>query len=630
MKKIVLTGILMLTFGFIAIPQGLAADDNGEKIFYENRDDIPAEYRWSLDDIFSSVDEFNATFDKTEKMLEEVSDYEGKIGESAEMLAKGLDLQFAIWENFSELQVYAGQNRDTDTRVAEANELYNRVNSLGAQIGQALSFFEPEISAIDAKKLKKFMKDKEVKKYEHVIDNIVRMKPHIRSSEVEDVLASASLLSRAPYEAYSSMVYADVKWPTIIGEDGEETKVTPALYYSFVSNQDRRIRRDAALALFGTYSDYAQTFAATYGGHVQRDILFARNRNYESSIEMALNQVNVPVVVVETLVNTVHENREMVHRYASLRKEVMELDEFHVYDLYVSLVPDGDKKITYEEGMDIAMDFWRSTLGEEYASVAKRSFDERWVDVYASEGKRGGAYSWGSYRSHPYLLLNWAGTMEDVFTLVHEMGHSVHTYLANENQPYHYSEYSLFVAEVASVASEALFMDYMLQKTDDPTERLFLLNMYLNNITGTFLRQIFFHEFEANAHAMGEAGEPMTKESLGNMYADLWKDYYGPELVLDEEFYAGWSRIPHFYRTFYVWVYATSFAAGEAIAQRFRDGDDSAVQDYLDLLKKGGSVYPMDALKATGVDLTNPKVIRTVMKRYDETLTEMERLLLKQ
>ncbi len=599
-----------------------------EKIYYENREEIPNEYRWNLEDIFPSPQAFEETYSKTTELITMIGNFKGKLNQSAEMLAEALNLKFQILRDYEELQVYSGQYEDIDTRNQVTKDLYTRVNNLSAAIDEALAFIEPEISSMNDKTLQNFMKNKTLKTFNHYLENLLRMKPHIRNGEIEEVLASASLMSSAPQEAYSNMVYADIEWPTITGEDGQPAKIIPALYYTYVASQNRNVRKEAALALFKIYTQYANTFAATYGGHVQRDIFFAKNRLYDRSIDMALDKENVPYSVIEILLNTVHENFPLIHRYAALRKKVLGLDEFHVYDLYVSLVPEGDKKITYEEGKQMAVDFWRDIYGVEYVEVATKAFSERWIDVYASEGKRGGAYSWGSYNSHPYLLLNWGGTMEDVFTLVHEMGHSIHSYMTNKNQPYHYSEYSLFVAEVAAVASEALFLDYTLKKTTDPTERLFLLNMYMNNITGTFLRQIFFNEFELKAHEMAERGESLTKQSLGDAYAKLWKDYYGPELVLDEEFHAGWSRIPHFYRTFYVWVYASSFAAGEAIAERFREGDQSAVKDYLNFLKLGDSVYPMEALKQAGVDITDPTVIRTVMKRYEETLNQMEKLLL--
>ncbi len=599
-----------------------------EVLFYNSRNDVPEKYQWNIYDIYENDAAWEEAFKMLEKMIPEMDKYKGKLGESAATLADALDWQYEMLELMYELEVYVSQMRDVDTRNAKANEMYSRYNGLNARISEAVAFVDPEIATIPEKTLKVYMKDERLQTYNHLLDNIIRSKPHIRSTEVEEALASGGLVQDASREAYTAMVYSDIQWPQIRNADGDLETVSPALYYSFVSNKDRDTRRRAALALFGAYTDYANTFAATYNGSVQKDIWLARVHKFDTALEAKLFDINVPTKVIETLLSTVHENTDKVARYVDLRKKVLGIGDFHVYDLYVGMTPEVDDAMTYEEATKLALDFWKETFGEEYYTIAKQALEEKWVDVYASSGKRGGAYSWGTYRSHPYLLLNWGGTLEDAFTLVHEMGHSMHTYYTNQNQPFHYSDYSLFVAEVAAVGAEALFIDYMLEHETDPGRRLLLLNQRMQNITGTFLRQIFFHEFEQRAHEMAEAGEALTQGSLGELYADLWTSYYGPELVLDDEFYAGWSRIPHFYRTYYVWVYATSYAAGEAIAQRVRSGDRGAVQDYLNFLKLGNSVYPIDALKVAGVDMTDADVIRNVMNQYEKTLEEMEPLLL--
>ena len=385
-----------------------------------------------------------------------------------------------------------------------------------------------------------------------------------------------------------------------------------------MTSQNRDVRRDAALALHETYGQYGNTFAATLGGNIQRDLWISRARGYESVLEMALDSTDVPVEVIETLVSTVHDNIDKIHSYAALRKELLGIDELHPYDLAVNLIPGIEKTYTFEQGWELALEFWRETFGEEFAGVAERALRERWVDVYSTAGKRPGAYSWGTYNSHPYLLLNWSGKLDGVSTLVHEMGHAVHRYFADTTQPFHYSNYSLFVAEVASVASESLFLEWMFERSTDADERKLLLNQAMNNISGAFVTQIFFHEWEATAHDMAQRGEPLTKEALDSVYKELFEQYYGPDLVVDDAYSAGWSRISHFYRTYYVWVYATSYAAGESIAQRFRNGDKTAVDDYLAMLHLGGSVYPMDALKRAGVDMSDPSVIRAVMDRYGQ------------
>jgi len=601
-----------------------------EKLFYDTREEIPVEYRWNLEIIFPDIEAWEAAYESIEARIPELEAFKGRLGESADVLLAAYELQYDIGKTFEDLIVYAFQWQSTDTRDATANTYVGRAQALGARLSEAAAFFDPEIVQIPDSTMAKFLEDPRLATYEHVLDNLLRTKTHVRSQEVEEVLAGSSLLQAAPGQSYGFLTNADIEWPTIQDENGEDKKVIPALYYSLLQSQDRRVRRDAALALFGTYDKYGNTFSGTYGGLVHKDVWMAKTRRYPSTLDMVLVQTNVPSSVVETLVSTVHDNLDAVHQYIELRTKVLGLEDFHIYDLYVSMVPAGETAYTYDEGWALAMEFWKETFGEEYAAVAERGHNERWIDVYPNTGKRGGAYSAGSYNSVPYLFLNWDGTFEAVSTLVHEMGHSVHSYLAAENQPYHDADYSLFVAEVASVASESLFFEWMLDRTEDPTERLALLNFRMNSIVGTFLRQIFFHEFEHAAHVMAEEGNPLTKESLGNAWGDLWLEYYGDKVTLDDEFKGGWARIPHFYRTYYVWVYATSFAAGEAIAGRFRAGDETAVSDYLEALKLGGSVYPMDALKRAGVDMNDPTVIRAVMDNFRKILAEMDEILVKE
>jgi oligoendopeptidase F len=601
-----------------------------EQLFFENRSDIPIQYQWNLGDIFPNVEAWDAAYAAVESRIPELAAAKGHLGESVDTFLAAVNLQIELGKTLEDVFVYASQWQNTDTRDAAANAAVGKARALLAAFGEATAYFEPEVVQIPDATMAGFLADPRMKEFGHFIDNILRTKAHTRSLEVEQVLAESSLLRSAPQQIYGFLTDADIDWPTIKDENGEDKKVIPGLYYSFMASQDRRVRKDAALALFGTYDSYGNTYSGTYAGLIQKDVWMAKVRHYPDTLDMVLDQVNVPSSVVDTLVSTVHDNLDVVHQYVELRKKVLGLDDFHIYDLYVSMVPEGDATYTFDEGWALAMQFWTETLGPEYAAVAARGLAERWIDVYPNTGKRGGAYSWGTYNSHPYLFLNWGGTLEDVFTLVHEMGHSVHRYLATANQPYQDSDYTLFVAEVASVGSEAMFFEWMLNRTTDPQQRLALLNLRLNNIVGTFLRQIFFHEFERAAHQAGQAGQPLTKEAFGKIWGDLWLEYYGKGATLDPEFKSGWARIPHFYRTYYVWVYATSFAAGEAIASRFRAGDPTAVDDYLETLKLGGSVYPMDALKRAGVDMNDPQVIRAVMDSFRKILGEMEEILVKE
>ena len=602
-----------------------AAEEAKERLYYDTRDEIAEADRWDLTPIFSDRKTWEKAIAEVEPMMASLAEHQGRLGQSPEALAAALADTFSASQLLEDIYVYAHQGLNTNTADPESGELAGIARGLASRLQEAAAFVDPEISQFSEEQLAEYLDHPEIAPYRHYIDNVVRSRDHLLSPEIEEILAGSSLSGSGHQQAFSALENTGIEWPTIVDEEGEEVKVAPGQYIRFVGSDDRRVRREASLAMFSAYSQFANTFAATYGGSVQRAVWMARTRGYNSTLEMALDGVNVPPEVVDRLVDTVNDNIEQVHSYAALRKEIQGLDELHIYDLYANLLPGIDKKYTFGEGWDLAMEFWQETFGEEYAAVAKRARDERWIDVYTNEGKRPGAYSWGTYNSHPYLFLNWAGSLDSVSTLVHEMGHSIHSYMADQAQPYHDASYSLFVAEVASVASESLFLEWMFQRSTDPDERKLLLNQAMNNVTGTFLRQVFFHQWEATAHAMAEAGDPMTKESLGTAYGDLWQNYYGDDLVVDPEYQAGWARVSHFYRNFYVWVYATSYAAGEAIAERFRSGDTTAVDDYLSMLRLGGSVYPMDALKRAGVDMTDPEVIRSVMDRYGELQQQLAR-----
>jgi len=614
----------------ILSPAGTAWAEDGEKLYYESRDEISTEYRWDLDAIFSSMEEWEKAAEALASAAPELESYKGRLAENPELLAEGLQAQFDLYRQVEDVYVYANELLHTNTADATANEASGRAQALYGAVQEAAAYIDPEIAQIPDERLAELLGDSVMTSYQHYIDNVVRTKEHILSPEIEKILAASSVSGSAYQQAFSQLQDASIEWPTITDADGEEQTVVPGQYIRFVTDENREIRRESSFALFNTYDQYANTFAATLGGSIQRNVWLSRTRGYDSSLEMVLDGSNVPRAVVDTLVGAVRDNIEEIQGYAGLRKRLLKLEDLHIYDMYVNLLPGIDKTYTYDEGWDLAMEFWTETFGKEYAEVAEKANSERWVDVYSNQGKRPGAYSWGTYNSHPYLFLNWNGKLDAVSTLVHEMGHSIHQYLANENQPYHDADYSLFVAEVASVASESLFMEWMFQRSTDPDERKLLLNQSMNDITGTFVRQIFFHEWEHVAHEMAESGEPLTKETLGEAYGDLWQTYYGPDLVVDDPYKAGWARISHYYRNYYVWVYATSFAAGEAIATRFRDGDEGAVEDYLAMLKLGGSVYPMDAVARSGVDMNDPEVIRSVMDRYGELQKRLDKEMVSQ
>lgn len=600
----------------IALPLASLAGSAEEVLYFEDRADIPRQYTWDLGLYFSDAESWDKSFAKLDAMLPVAEKYRGKVGESPKTLAAALEAMFALDKVIGPLYVNGHQKMHLNREDKLGADQSGRIIAMNTKISAALSFINPEIAALPDKKVAKFRKAKELQPYLHYLDNIWRLKAHSRSAEVEEVIAGSSLPGAGHVNAYEGLNAGDIKWPTIKDENGEDAVVSPGQFGRLRGSTDRPTRKRAWEAHMETVGQYRNTYAATMGSKIQRDVWLARVYGYPSAVEAALSSTNVPPDVMETLIGSVHDNIDKVRDYNDMRRRVLGLEDYQPWDGQVSLLPDGGKTYTFEEAWALAMDFWRETFGDEFADIAQEALDNRWVDVYSNEGKRGGAYSWGTYRAPYYLLLNWGGKFDDVSTLVHEMGHSVHGVLAGRNQSYHDAGTDIFLAEVGSVASQSLFGEWMLNRTKDPEQRKQLIDHALKSIRGTFVTQIFFHEWEARVHAMAEAGDALTADSMGEVYADLNELYAGDTVEAHELSAGGWARISHFFRNFYVWKYATSFAAGEALAARFRSGDKSAAQDYINMLKMGGSQYPLDVLKAGGVDMTDPAVIRAVMDRF--------------
>jgi oligoendopeptidase F len=462
--------------------------------------------------------------------------------------------------------------------------------------------------------------------YEHYLDELLRQKEHTLSAQEEAILAQVAELANAPSEIFTMINNADMKFPEIIDEDGEVKELTHGRYIRFLESRERRVRQDAFKAMYETFKKQKNTLAATLNANVKKDIFYARVRRYPSVLEAALDKDNIPVSVYTNLIETIHEALPVFQRYLSLRKKVLGLDELHMYDLYVPLIE--DRQITY--GYEVATRLVRDSLkpmGEEYLAVVDQAFNNRWIDVYENVGKRSGAYSSGTYGTPPYMLLNYQGNLNDVYTLTHELGHSVHSYFSRESQPYIYSDYTIFVAEVASTLNEALLTHYFLEKTDDPTQRMVILNHYLESFRGTVFRQTMFAEFEKMIHEKAEAGEALTADRLNEWYYELNRTYFGPDVVIDEDIALEWARIPHFYYNFYVYKYATGFAAATALSQQIIHEGEAAVERYLSFLKSGGSDYPLELLKKAGVDMTSPEPVRQALKVFERTLSELEQLL---
>ncbi|AGE21306.1 MULTISPECIES: oligoendopeptidase F [Geobacillus] len=591
------------------------------------RSEIPVEETWRLEDIFPTDDAWEEEFKQVKAMIPKLGEYKGRLGESPEVLYEALKCQDDVSMRLGKLYTYAHMRYDQDTTNSFYQGLDARAKSLYSEASSAMAFIVPEILAIDEAVLRSFLEQYEpLRLYAHALDEITRQRPHVLSAEEEAILAQAAEVMQATSDTFSALNNADLTFPTIIDENGEEVEVTHGRFIRFLESTDRRVRRDAFYAVYHTYEKFQNTFANTLAGTVKKDNFFARIRRYRSAREAALDANNIPESVYDNLIATIHEHLPLLHRYVRLRKRVLGLDELHMYDLYTPLVQEVKMEVTYEEAKQYMLE-GLAPLGEEYVAIVKEGLDNRWVDVRENKGKRSGAYSSGAYGTHPYILLNWQDNVNNLFTLVHEFGHSVHSYYTRKTQPYPYAHYSIFVAEVASTCNEALLNDYLLKTIDDEKKRLYLLNHYLEGFRGTVFRQTMFAEFEHLIHLKAQQGEALTAETLTSLYYDLNKTYFGDDIVVDKEIGLEWARIPHFYYNYYVYQYATGFSAATALSKQILEEGEPAVRRYIDFLKAGSSDYPIEVLKKAGVDMTSAEPIRQACQVFAEKLDEMERLL---
>lgn len=591
------------------------------------RNEIPIEETWRLEDIFPSDEAWEQEFQEVKKMLPQLADYQGRLGESADVFYEALQYQDHLSLRLDKLYTYAHMRYDQDTTNSFYQSLNDRIKGLYSEASSAMAFIVPEILAIDEAKVKSFLKEKEeLKLYEHALDEINRQRPHVLSAKEEALLAQAAEVMASSSNTFGMLNNADLKFPAIIDENGEEVEVTHGRYIRFLESEDRRVRRDAFKAVYKTYGKYKNTFASTLSGAVKKDNFFARVRQYQSARQAALSSNNIPESVYDNLVETVNKNLDLLHRYVRLRKKALGLEELHMYDLYTPLVKNVKMEVTYEEAKQYLLK-GLAPLGEEYVSIVKEGLENRWVDVRENVGKRSGAYSSGAYGTNPYILLNWQDNVNNLFTLAHEFGHSVHSYYTRKTQPYPYGSYSIFVAEVASTCNEALLNDYLLKTIEEEDKRLYLLNHYLEGFRGTVFRQTMFAEFEHMVHVKAQQGEALTAESLTSMYYELNKKYFGSDVVVDEEIGLEWARIPHFYYNYYVYQYATGFSAATALSKQILEEGEPAVQRYVEFLKAGSSDYPIEVLKKAGVDMATAKPIEEACQVFAQKLEEMEQLL---
>ncbi|OEH91609.1 oligoendopeptidase F [Bacillus solimangrovi] len=591
------------------------------------RDEIDEQYKWRLEDIFASDSEWESLFTEVKTMLPKITEFQGKLGESAETLFEAFEYQHEVAKKIGKLYTYAHMRSDEDTTNSHYQGLDDRASNLYSQVGAAMSFIIPEILSIPEETIQQFLQEHEgLKLYDHALDEINRQRPHVLSAEEESLLAQAGEVLGSSSNTFGMLNNADITFPEIKDENGEDIEITHGRFIRFLESDDRRVREDAFKAVYKTYGQYKNTFASTLSGTVKKDNFNARVRNYDSARQSALSGNNIPEKVYDNLIEVINEHLPLLQRYIKLRKKVLKIDEVHMYDLYTPLIPEVKMEVKYEEAKDLILK-GLAPLGDEYANILKEGYENRWIDVHETKGKRSGAYSSGTYGTNPYILMNWQDNVNNLFTLAHELGHSVHSYYTRKTQPYPYANYSIFVAEVASTCNEALLNDYMLKNTDDKKKKMYLLNHYLEGFRATVFRQTMFAEFEYLIHTKAQEGEALTADSLTNMYYELNKKYFGDEIALDEEIGLEWSRIPHFYYNYYVYQYATGFSAATALSQQILDEGEVAVNRYVDFLKAGSSDYPIEVLKHAGVDMTTKQPIEQALQVFEAKLSELEELL---
>ena len=600
--------------------------DNEKTVLLE-RNEIPNEYKWDLEAMYENNELWEEDFKKVKVLADEIEVYSGKTVESSKNLMKVLVLKDNLYRLSYNVLVYARMRSDEDSRNSTYQALTDRAMGLAALVQAKTSFIIPEILALDESEMEKYIsEEKDLEVYRHFLDTILRKKDHVLSQREEELLAQMSEVSESPQNTFSMLNNADIKFTSIEDESGNKVEITHGNFIPLMESKDRRVRKDAYDNLYNTYGKYKNTFAATLNGCVKKNIFFAKARNYNTSIEAALDENNIPVSVYDNLLKSVNNNLESMHKYMDIRKRALGVDELHMYDIYTPIVKDADIKVPYEKAQEIIIEGLHP-LGDKYLDVLKEGFNNRWIDVYENRGKRSGAYSFGTYDSKPFVLLNYHETLDNVFTIAHEMGHSIHSYFTIKNQPYIYGSYSIFLAEIASTTNEALLMNHMLKNAKDNNEKLYLLNHYLEQFRGTIYRQTMFAEFERDIHEYVENGGALTAEYLSDSYKKLNEKYYGPNMVVDDKIAMEWARIPHFYYNYYVFQYATGFSSAISLSEKILKEGSKAVDSYIDFLSSGDSDYAINVLKKAGVDMTTSQPIDKALKLFGELVEEMDKLI---
>jgi oligoendopeptidase F len=592
-----------------------------------DRDEIEARYKWQLEDIYADEKYWEEDFLKIRHLSAQLTAFKGMLSQSPDKLLQCFQLCNDMLSLNDKLFVYARMRRDENNTEPKYQALTDRAMALGTEVYAAMSFIVPEIIVMDEQELSNNLEQvAELRLYKHFINEILRQKQHVLSDKEEELLALSAEVAHAPYDIFTMFNNADIKFPAIKDENGDEVELTKGRYIKFLEARDQRVREDAFHALFKTYAAMKNTLAAALGNNIKKNRFFAKVRRYDSCMGAALDNDNVSTDVYDNLISTVNKNLPLLHRYLRLRKKALKLDTLHMYDLYVPIVEMPKKIIPFEEAVKMVTDGLKP-LGERYLQDLDKAFGSGWIDVFESRGKTSGAYSSGAYLTHPYVLLNYQSTVNDVFTLAHEMGHAMHSYYTNKTQHYIYSDYKIFVAEVASTLNESLLIKYLLGMESDNSEKAYLLNHYLEEFRGTLFRQTMFAEFEKAMHHIIETGGALTAQELCRIYRELNVKYFGQEVVIDDEIDMEWARIPHFYSSFYVYKYATGISAAASLSKQITEEGAPALERYLGFLSSGGSDYPINLLKKAGVDLSTPKPIEDAMKTFEIILEELETLI---
>lgn len=592
-----------------------------------NREDLPEKLTWDLTPIFSSDQEFDKKYEELTEELKNSEHYKGTLGNGATAFLEALEFVLTMYRKVELIYVYSHLKNDQDTTNTTYQALYARAGSLLSKVSEAIAWYEPEVLQLSDEQIWQYFEEEpKLEVYRHYVKQMVDNRAHILSADQEALLAGAGEIFGASSGTFAVLNNADLEFPTITGENGEKIQLSHGVYGQLLESTNREVREAAFKGLYSVYAQFRNTFASTLGTHIKGHNFKAKARRYASAREAALSNNHIPESVYDTLVTVVNKHLPLLHRYMELRKRLLNVDTLHMYDLYTPVLGEAPITFTYEEAVEKAIESL-APMGEEYLAVVKEAFSNRWIDVVENKGKRSGAYSSGSYDTNPYILMNWHDTLDQLFTLVHEMGHSVHSYFTRSNQPFVYGDYSIFLAEIASTTNENILTEHLLATEEDPRVRAYVLNHYLDGFKGTIFRQTQFAEFEHFMHQEDAKGTPLTSEYLSESYGELNAKYYGPAVEKDPEIKDEWARIPHFYYNYYVYQYSTGFSAASALAKKIWEKEPGALDAYLTYLKAGNSDYPVEVMKKAGVDMTQAAYIEDAMAVFEQRLNELEALV---